>query len=301
MRTSRHGLITIGALLAVLVALLAYPEWLLKNLRRDAYGANSNRAQGAVIELAQIGDEASIRTLCELFEETGDETLRELIRTLLLHHSRMLPTYPPAHAPGGPVEPVLRLGGRLLLLLDGDIPERVQEQLLVALSKRLGLPCVVEPCPVSLAGLPKNDLGAADAEMMINLVARHVVGEVGRVLIVTRRELWATGRPWTPGMAHGFGATAVLSIGALDPTRDGGPEDWERYARRLENVAVQALGHTLLRTDLDCPRAECVMHRVASPAELDALAADFCRICGPLVRDGIRRITYGATAERAPH
>jgi len=102
-------------------------------------------------------------------------------------------------------------------------------------------------------------------------------GSDGKVLGVTRVDLYTPGLNFVFGQAQLNGRFAVISTARLDPAFWGEGPDSALFRRRVLKEAVHELGHTYGLEH--CPDPKCVMHFSNSIADTDLKDTSFCERC----------------------
>lgn len=198
------------------------------------------------------------------------------------------PASPPQAAP----PTILALDGHVILLDDGVKPE-----ILAAVKARVeevvGLRVDVRPNSVDLSRALVPDREKYDLSRMLRLVAQHLDGADGRVLLLTPKDTFGDELNWSTGRSYVGGPIALVSTHRLDPAFWGADPDAALEARRACKIALHELGHTFGRSE-HCLRWECCVHGSGSIDEIDLTGADYCADCRALKdaatsRLGVRR------------
>lgn len=159
-----------------------------------------------------------------------------------------------------------------LALPEGTAPEQLAERI----SRRVGLPCQLDPHgPLpELKALPGRSQW--DARPLLEWLAARVAPRE-LVLGLTGRDLGLPIFSHVFGLAQDGGSVAVVSLARLDPAFDGLPPDPERPLRRTLGEALHELGH--LAGLKHCPEPACLMRFAGTVEKADARGQVFCPAC----------------------
>ncbi len=102
-------------------------------------------------------------------------------------------------------------------------------------------------------------------------------GSDGRVLGVTRVDLYTPDLNFVFGQAQLNGKFAVISIARLEPVFWGERPNSDLFRERILKEAVHELGHNYGLGH--CPDRKCVMHFSNSIADTDIKGEGFCDKC----------------------
>jgi len=177
----------------------------------------------------------------------------------------------------------------------GDLSSEPLEHVRRLIARELGATTVVlPPRPVPRAAY-SPERGQHDAELLLDALFDALPERCLRVLGVTEADLYITGRTFVFGYAHLSDGMALCSLARLRESYYGRAPDDLRLEARLRRAIVHELGHTF---GVPHCEARCVMHSVTHVESLDALEADYCRLCRAKVERGIGIEPWSARGRR---
>ena len=99
----------------------------------------------------------------------------------------------------------------------------------------------------------------------------------GRIIGITKEDLYAEGLNFVFGQAKLKGRVAILSIARLDPRFFHQPENQELFEERVEKEAIHEVGHMLGLTH--CNTKGCVMNFSNTVGDVDKKTKFLCDKC----------------------
>jgi len=176
-------------------------------------------------------------------------------------------------APEPPTPALAELG--LLEIAPAEPP--LGNPLAARISRRLRLPCRLEPVPDTLALVDLPGRNQVDADRLLAAVEALPARPACTRIAVTGRDI---GHPIFThffGRARRGGNAVVVSTARLDPTFYGLDPDPERLLERALREVLHELGHA---SGLGhCGDWACVMHFAANVGDLDNRGGSYCPGC----------------------
>ncbi len=115
-----------------------------------------------------------------------------------------------------------------------------------------------------------------NSTIILNELKRRIKG-LGKVLVITERDLYASGLNFVFGEADIANGICIISLIRLKQSFYGLNEDPELFLNRCLKEAVHEIGH--LYGFSHCPDPLCVMHFSNSLLDTDRKSCNFCNTC----------------------
>lgn len=195
---------------------------------------------------------------------------------------------PPATPPPD-ATPAMLAPDRQVILLDDGVKPEVLAAVKARVEEVVGLRVRVQPNLIDLSRALVPDREQYDLSRMLGIVALHLEGADGRVLLLTPKDTFGEGLNWSTGRSYVGGPIALVSTHRLDPAFWGAAPDAALEARRACKIALHELGHTFGRNE-HCPRWECCLQGSGSIDEIDRTGDDYCADCRALKDNAVSRL-----------
>jgi len=164
----------------------------------------------------------------------------------------------------------------LHLLPIGPLLVARAEDLAARVSRRVSVPCRVDPALPEPRGARLPDREQLDADALLTNLEGRAAADV--VLVgVTPLDMGVPIFTFVFGRARQGGSAAVVSLARLDPSFYGLPADPEKTTRRAVDEILHELGHVAALRH--CEDSSCLMRFVASVDQIDVRGSAFCPSC----------------------
>lgn len=154
--------------------------------------------------------------------------------------------------------------------VDKKIIERIVDELKVAYHI-IGEVQRVEKLPKSIFNKFRNQYRSDE---LLNFLEKHFEG---RILGVTKEDMYTQGLNFIFGQAKMKGRVALLSVCRLNPEFFHQPEDDELYEKRIAKEAIHEVGHMLGLGH--CNNRPCVMSFSNTVGQVDKKTKYLCDMC----------------------
>lgn len=151
-----------------------------------------------------------------------------------------------------------------------DILEEVREELKVPFHM-LGEITQIENLPKPAYNKLRNQYHSS---MLLDFLEKHYDG---RVLGITKEDMYTEGLNYVFGQAKVKGRVAVVSLCRLDPKFFHQSEDKELFERRVIKEVIHEVGHMLGLTH--CNKKGCVMTFSNAIGDVDKKTKNLCEMC----------------------
>lgn len=165
----------------------------------------------------------------------------------------------------------------LTLVAIGALPNGVLQELAGALSRRLGLACVVGAARIDPAYAYDSRRGQYDCRSLFPALEEVAASAGGRVLGVADVDLFSAVFTFVFGESKLCGKAAMISLHRLRPEEYGLAGDDALFRQRAVQEAMHETGHMLGL--VHCRQPECVMRFSGSVEEVDLKGDRFCAEC----------------------
>jgi archaemetzincin len=172
--------------------------------------------------------------------------------------------------------PALRRPRALRLLPIGPLTVARAEDLAARVSRRIAVPCQVDPALPEPRGARLPDRDQLDADALLTSLEARAPADV--VLVgVTTLDMGISIFTFVFGRARQGGWAAVVSLARLDPSFYGLQADPKKATQRAVAEILHELGHVAgLR---HCEESSCLMRFAASVDQIDIRGSAFCTSC----------------------
>jgi len=164
---------------------------------------------------------------------------------------------------------------RIKIIPLGDVPKQILERISEELKttyRMVGEIKQVEKLPKSSFNQLRNQYRS---DQILDFLEKN---HEGRVLGVTKEDMYTEGLNFVFGQAKMKGRVAVLSVCRLDPTFFHQPKDEGLLEIRSVKEAIHEVGHMAFGLT-HCNRRECVMSFSNTVGEVDNKTKYLCNMC----------------------
>lgn len=161
-------------------------------------------------------------------------------------------------------------------LADADVPRALAEDVVAHVSRRLAVPCRLDPLPWEHAPVPLAGREQVDADRLLAGLDRSAAPGTVQVGI-TGLDIGLVIFTFVFGRALRGGHAAVVSTARLAPEHYGMAADAEVFMRRVVTEILHELGHVAGLGH--CADFDCIMHFAPNVESIDLRGAGFCVSC----------------------
>ncbi len=162
--------------------------------------------------------------------------------------------------------------------------EKIPQEVLEAIKEELKIAFRIFPEISSPIGLPKEFYNPYRHQYLAPQLLRFLEDEFkGRVLGVTREDLYTGDLNFIFGQAQLNGRVAIISICRLDPTFYKKDENKRLLIERAVKEAIHEVGHMVFGLT-HCKNPECVMSFSNTIFDVDRKTKELCEKCRAKIR-----------------
>jgi archaemetzincin len=156
----------------------------------------------------------------------------------------------------------------------GEVNKKILEKIIEELKityRMIGEVTNIEKLPTSAFNTFRNQYRSDE---LLNFLEKHYEG---RILGITKEDLYTEGLNFVFGQAKMRGRVAIISICRLDPTFFHQPEDEEFFEKRIIKEVIHETGHMLGLGH--CDKRACVMSFSNTVGDTDKKSKYLCDMC----------------------